>query len=81
MIKPRLSAAATSSAMTPLAHIATPAGAIRVAFAQPGVLQRSYQGPLGTLTGAERLHIRIADLLAHGWDLAQATGQPPSSSC
>lgn len=50
--------------------------AIQAAFAQPGVLARSYQGPLGAVTGAERLHIRIADLLAHGWDLAQATRQP-----
>ncbi len=33
-------------------------------------------GPLGTATGAERLQIRLYDLLAHGWDLAQATGQP-----
>ncbi|HZA18274.1 MAG TPA: hypothetical protein VE645_15540, partial [Pseudonocardiaceae bacterium] len=39
------------------------------------VLKRSYQGPLGAATGAERLHIRIADLLAHGWYLAQITGQ------
>ncbi len=26
--------------------------------------------------GAQRLHWCIADLLAHGWDLARATGQP-----
>src|SRR5215471_587677 len=26
--------------------------------------------------GAERLQIRLYDLLAHGWDLAQATEQP-----
>ena len=45
------------------------------AFAQPGVLDRSYQGPLGTATGAERLMIRMYDLLAHGWDLAQALGR------
>ena len=38
--------------------------------------QRAYPGPLGTATGAERLKIRLYDLLAHGWDLAQATEQP-----
>lgn len=43
------------------------------AFNQHGVLDRAFSGPLGTATGAERLHIRIADLLAHGWDLARAT--------
>ena len=29
---------------------------------------------MGVATGAERLQWRIADLLAHGWDLVQATG-------
>ena len=46
------------------------------AFDQPGVLERTYHGPLGSATGGDRLQIRLYDLLAHGWDLAQATGQP-----
>src|SRR4051812_39174776 len=46
------------------------------AFAQPGTLEREYVGPLGSASGAERLQIRLYDLLTHGWDLAQATGQP-----
>ena len=29
---------------------------------------------MGVATGAERLQWRIVDLLAHGWDLVQATG-------
>ena len=52
------------------------AAALRAAFGRRGVLERTYRGPLGTATGAERLQIRLYDLLAHGWDLAQATGQP-----
>jgi len=48
---------------------------VRTAFEQPGVLERTYHGPLGAATGTERLQIRTYDLLAHGWDLAQATGQ------
>jgi uncharacterized protein (TIGR03086 family) len=50
--------------------------ALQAAFEQPGVLQRVYSSALGTASGEDRLHIRIYDLLAHGWDLAQATGQP-----
>jgi uncharacterized protein (TIGR03086 family) len=45
-------------------------------FAQPGALDRSYAGPLGSATGSDRLRIRLYDLLAHGWDIAIATGQP-----
>jgi uncharacterized protein (TIGR03086 family) len=52
------------------------AAALQAAFGQPGVLERTYHGPLGTAAGAERLQIRLYDLLAHGWDLAQATEQP-----
>ncbi len=60
----------------PLGAYRDSAAALRAAFGQPGVLERTYRGPLGTATGAERLQMRIYDLLAHGWDLAQATGQP-----
>ncbi|WP_404290307.1 TIGR03086 family metal-binding protein [Glutamicibacter arilaitensis] len=45
------------------------------AFEQPGALERSFQSPLGSATGQERLQIRMYDLLAHSWDLAKATGQ------
>ncbi|MGI8881938.1 MAG: TIGR03086 family metal-binding protein [Jatrophihabitans sp.] len=51
------------------------AAALLDAFGQPDVLDRSYQGPLGAATGAQRLKIRMYDLLAHGWDLAQALGR------
>ncbi|MFG3514290.1 TIGR03086 family metal-binding protein [Streptomyces bobili] len=50
--------------------------ALETAFSAPGVLQRSFHSPMGSATGAERLQIRLYDLLAHGWDLAQATGIP-----
>ena len=50
------------------------AAALQAAVARPGVLERSQATPLGVATGAERLQWRIVDLLAHGWDLIQATG-------
>ena len=50
------------------------AAALQAAAARPGVLEQSQSTPVGVATGAERLQWRIADLHAHGWDLAQATG-------
>lgn len=59
----------------PVAAYIESASALLAAFERPGVLERVYASPLGEATGADRLQIRLYDLLAHGWDLAQATGQ------
>jgi len=40
------------------------------------VLERVFQAPIGPAPGAVLLHLRITELLVHGWDLARATGQP-----
>ena len=40
------------------------AATLLTAFGRPGVLDRTYRGPLGAATGAERLQIRLYDLLA-----------------
>jgi uncharacterized protein (TIGR03086 family) len=45
-------------------------------FAQPGALERSYQSPFGDLPGPGLIHLRIGEMLTHGWDLARATSQP-----
>ena len=42
--------------------------------ADPESLEAVQETRLGVSTGGERLRWRIVDLLAHGWDLAQATG-------
>jgi uncharacterized protein (TIGR03086 family) len=49
------------------------------AFRAPGVLEHSFESPMGSATGGERLLIRLYDLLAHGWDIARATGQRPAA--
>lgn len=60
-----------------------PAGAYReagadlqAAFSQPHVMERIFQAPVGSVPGVVLLHLRITELLVHGWDLARATGQP-----
>ena len=61
----------------PVGAYQSSSASLLAAFSGPGVLERSYRGPLGSATGAERLQIRLYDLLAHGWDLAQAARMCP----
>ena len=51
------------------------AEAVVAAFRRPGALERTVEVPFGTVPGAVALHLRLTEVLVHGWDLAQATGQ------
>lgn len=51
--------------------------ALRDSFLQPGALERSYESPFGLLPGPALVHLRIGEMLVHGWDVAQATDQAP----
>ncbi|MFA4080548.1 TIGR03086 family metal-binding protein [Mycobacteroides salmoniphilum] len=52
------------------------AQALSDALALPGVLEQTYPGPFAHTTGDKQLQVRMADLLTHGWDLAQSSGVP-----
>lgn len=54
------------------------ATALRAAFSAPGALDRTYQSPIGPVPGLALVHLRTAEQLLHGWDLARATGQRPN---
>lgn len=48
----------------------------RAAVRQPGLLERAVTTPMGEAPGSVLVHMRVAELLVHGWDLARATGRP-----
>jgi uncharacterized protein (TIGR03086 family) len=50
--------------------------ALLAAFAEPSAFDRMVTVPAGTVPAAVALHLRLTELLVHGWDLARATGQP-----
>jgi uncharacterized protein (TIGR03086 family) len=53
------------------------ASAVVAAFGEPGALERMVTVPFGTVPGIVALHLRVTELLVHGWDVAQATSQHP----
>jgi len=51
------------------------AGTLVAAFRRPGALDGVVEVPFGRVSGVIALHLRLTELLVHGWDLARATGQ------
>jgi uncharacterized protein (TIGR03086 family) len=50
---------------------------IHDAFMTPGFLETRHETPvMGEQDGATIVHMRMNEMLIHGWDLARATGQP-----
>jgi uncharacterized protein (TIGR03086 family) len=45
------------------------------AFSQKGALEQVVTLPVGTMPGSGAARIRLVEMLVHGWDLAEATGQ------
>jgi uncharacterized protein (TIGR03086 family) len=43
---------------------------------EPGVFEKVVTVPAGTVPTPVALHLRLTELLVHGWDVARATGQP-----
>jgi uncharacterized protein (TIGR03086 family) len=59
----------------PKATFAQSLAATRDTLSQPGLLERTVTTPMGEAPGAILVHMRVAELVVHGWDIARATGQ------
>jgi uncharacterized protein (TIGR03086 family) len=62
----------------PIAAYTEGADAARAAASTNGALDASHPTPLGEMPGAGLAGFASLDLVVHGWDLAQATGQSAS---
>ncbi|SEC32860.1 TIGR03086 family protein [Amycolatopsis tolypomycina] len=61
---------------SPVSAFAASVAAARAVLAAPGLLARQVTTPLGEVPGVFLVHMRVNEYLAHGWDIADATGQP-----
>ena len=60
----------------PLAAFGPTLGALGDAVSAPGALDGTVASPFGPMPGEQFARFIVLDGLVHGWDLAQATGQP-----
>jgi uncharacterized protein (TIGR03086 family) len=59
----------------PVASFAASVASARAVLASPGLFSRKVTTPLGEVPGVLLVHMRVNEYLAHGWDLADATGR------
>jgi uncharacterized protein (TIGR03086 family) len=59
----------------PVAAFAKSIKDTRAVLTEPGLFERTVTTPVGEAPGVLLVHLRAAELVVHGWDLARATGQ------
>jgi uncharacterized protein (TIGR03086 family) len=50
----------------------------RRAWAVPGVMERTIELPFGSVPAAAAASITLLELVVHGWDIGQASGESPA---
>ena len=61
------------------ASYAAAASALRAAWRQPGVLERTVKLPMGEVPASWTIHQQLTELAMHAWDVAVSTGQSTAS--
>lgn len=54
------------------------AAELKAAWADPALLDRMFELPIGVVPGRAALNLHLVETIVHGWDLARATGQQPA---
>lgn len=54
------------------------AAGLKAAWQDPALLDRTFDLPIGVLPGRAALTLHLVETVAHGWDLAKATGHQPA---
>jgi uncharacterized protein (TIGR03086 family) len=76
-LRPMLARQSEAVGDDPVAACGSAVQSLRVAFAEPGALERTAHHPIGDIPGSELLVQLVADLVVHSWDLATAIGVDP----
>ncbi|MEQ0557591.1 TIGR03086 family metal-binding protein [Amycolatopsis sp. NEAU-NG30] len=61
---------------SPVAAFEASVARARAVLAEPGLFTRTVTTPLGEVPGVFLVHMRVNEYVVHGWDIADATGQP-----
>jgi uncharacterized protein (TIGR03086 family) len=61
----------------PAASFEREAAALKEAWSDPALLERTCELPFGAVPGVMAANLGFVEMLVHGWDIAKATGQQP----
>ncbi len=74
MVSGQLGGAVDTAGMDPKTAFNAVIAAAKTAYAAPGNLEKTVEGPFGPMPAAQAMGLPTTDLLVHTWDLARSIG-------